>query len=862
MLVGVLKSLKAGIPGPKSCGSTLMSLVSRIGLIIAMAVVGCWPAVALAQPAPNDRAITTWYDAANRVVGTVSVDPDGIGPLPRLAERRTYNDRGFLTKVENGSIATLPGDSTLPANWPNFILSQSTDYEYDNWGNRIKITVSAGGQIETVTQLSYDEFSRLKCTALRMNKAVFASLPTDACVQGAEGIDGPDRITQKFYDSTDHIVRIQKGIGTSLVQDEVTYTRSIDGRPLTVVDANGNKASYTYDGQGRPTKWSFPSKTSPGTVSTTDYESYSYDNNGNRLSLRKRDGQVINYSYDALNRMTLKDVPGGTTLDVYYGYDLQGLQLYARFGSTSGQGLTNVYDGFGRLTSASTNQGGTTRSLSYQYDADGNRTRVTHPDGNYFTYDYDLLNRLTTIKQSGSTSIAVITYDAQGRRSGDTKGAVTTSYGYDAISRLASLSDNLSGTSDDVARSYSYNPASQLITASLSNNLYVFSGLATVSRSYTVNGLNQYQTAGPATFTYDANGNLTGDGTNSYAYDVENRLTSAGGGLSASLTYDPSGRLYQVTGASSTTRFVYDGDQLTLEYDASGNILRRYVHGTGEDDPLIWYEGATVGTTNRRSLQSDHQGSIVSIADATGVRLAIDSYDEYGIPGSGNIGRFQYTGQAWLPELGMYYYKARIYSPTLGRFLQTDPIGYEDQFNLYAYVANDPVNGRDPSGEGKFKWFVETAKGIWKRVGQKQALSARRAGKNVSARGPGQVSKGKRLEEKVQGSKGAVEKHSPHPDSNPKHRGSKETHFQPANRKTGGQGHTFVGPPAAGAASGLTIAGTMRDFADKIGTASDNLDKDSSPFDRAAAEAWDYFDPASNLADALRAGADLIDPEN
>jgi RHS repeat-associated protein len=127
-------------------------------------------------------------------------------------------------------------------------------------------------------------------------------------------------------------------------------------------------------------------------------------------------------------------------------------------------------------------------------------------------------------------------------------------------------------------------------------------------------------------------------------------------------------------------------------------VLRAYDHGAGADEPLVWYE-AVPGGVSRRYLHADHQGSIVAVADQNGNPIAVNAYDAWGIPNASNLGRFGYTGQAWLPELGLWYYKARLYSPTLGRFLQIDPIGYKDQIHLYAYVGNDPVTNLDHNGK-------------------------------------------------------------------------------------------------------------------------------------------------------------------
>ena len=637
------------------------------------------------------------YDLSRRLTGIISADPDGTGPLNRRATRLIYNADGQVVLSEIGTVAGV-----TDTNWAGFTSVAQTETNYDLNGRKVADKQKALATTYSVTQYSYDALGRLDCSAQRMNTAAFASLPASACSLGTAGSFGPDRISKVTYDALGRTLRTTTAYGTADQSDDASVTYASGGLVATVTDANNNRTSYEYDGYNRLVTTRFPVAVQGALASSaTDYEQLAYDANSNIISRRLRDGQTIGYVYDNLGRVVTRTENGTTTRS--YAYTLLG-QLASSAWSGGGSAEILSYDALGRLTSRAEPY----TTLNYQYDAAGRRTRVSWPDGLYAAYNYDLLGEMTSVLENGSTTLATYSYDDLGRRTSLVRGnGVASYYSYDPASRLTCLTHDLAGggsincnptaSGQDNVTTYSYNPAGQIVSRTSANDAYAWVGSINVDRNYTANGLNQYTASGAVSLGYDGRGNLTSSGASTYSYDAVNHLVGTNGAASA-LEYGSLDELQGYTISTGYPRFASDEGNIIGEYlwNTNPSLQRRYVYGAGTDEPLVWYEGT--GTSDRRWLVADERGSVVAVTNASGTATAINSYDEYGIPGSGNLGRFQYTGQAWLSELGLSYYKARMYSPTLGRFLQTDPIGYADGLNWYNYVGSDPVNATDPTG--------------------------------------------------------------------------------------------------------------------------------------------------------------------
>jgi RHS repeat-associated protein len=453
---------------------------------------------------------------------------------------------------------------------------------------------------------------------------------------------------------------------------QTTFSYDANSNLLSLTDALSHATSYGYDASDR-----VATRTDP----LTHQASYAYDGNDNLTQTTDRKNQVTSRTYDPLDRP--KVVTFADTSTITYTYDA-GDRLTQIADSANGT-ITRAYDDLDRLTSETTPEG----TVSYTYDAAGRRATMTVAGQTAVSYAYDNANRLTSITQG--TAVVSFTYDDANRRSTLTyPNGIVATYGYDNANQLTSLSYALGQTTlGDLT--YTYDAAGQRISVGGS---WARTGLPSSLTSATYDAANRIASWGGTSFTYDSNGNLASDGLTSYAWNARNQLVGMSGGTSASFQYDGLRRRQSKTISGTTTSFLYDALNLVQELSGStptANLLT----GLGIDETFTRTDGS--GTS---ALVVDALGSTLELADASGTLETHYSYEPFGATttsGATSTNAQQYTGRE-NDGTGLYFNRARFYSPVLQRFISEDPLGMAGGSNLFAYAGNIPTSFIDPLG--------------------------------------------------------------------------------------------------------------------------------------------------------------------
>jgi RHS repeat-associated protein len=537
----------------------------------------------------------------------------------------------------------------------------------------------------------------------------------DSLGRQSKTIDALGNETRYVYDDLGRLWKVIDALG-----GVIEYGFDDRGNRTSVRDANGGVTTYQYDLENR-----LVSETNPIGITTT----YTYTPTGRRATKTDGNGVTTTYTHTAEGRLARVDFPDGTFKE--YRFDQRGRKVYE-----ANQDVIQTYefDDLNRVVAyTQTNIGGISKTLRFEFDANGNRSKMIDGEGGITTYEYDRNNRLVKLIDPDG-DVTRLEYDAAGRRTKLILGnGVWAAYEYDPSSRVTSIlyrsrtneilmgfayGHDLNGNrlykrfADGTQESYSYDAANRLVhvtyrdgkfedfTYDLLGNRIAHNKDGVVTTS-TFNAFNQLLTVtnaatGEATsFAWDGNGNLLSEtsaaGLKSYLWDFDNRLRKTVSPTQSAVFSYSAGRIRASKEFGGVrTDYVVDCVSVVAEYEAG--IKKSAYNMGGRIDEIV----SQSNDQGKFWYLSDELGSVVALTDRTGGVIETQRYAVWGerLPSDVTASmRNPYFWQGREADGELVYFRFRYFAWHV--FLSPDPVR---ALNAYDAFEGNPVSHTDPYG--------------------------------------------------------------------------------------------------------------------------------------------------------------------
>ncbi|MCA8970036.1 MAG: RHS repeat-associated core domain-containing protein [Planctomycetes bacterium] len=669
------------------------------------------------------NTVTSEYDANSNLVKTTRVDSSsGAGSgVEIFVTTFTYDGLDRLR-------STVDPDSSVHERY------------YDSRSNVVQTSdaVRGSGSAGNIVRFHRDALDRVWKTVSTLTSTgrgdgapagsiTTVSLFDDDSLVASRTDDNGTR-TQYRYDRLGRLVELEYG---DLTKRTTQYNS--DNQVASWTDQNGTSATMSYDGLGRMYRRNIVKGSG---VLGASYEQFGFDALSRTTLAQNDDGfgataMRCEFEYDSLQNIVTDQQGPWRVQNVFDGMSNRMVCTYHDSFGTGTRVLTSTFDALNRLATISEGS-----SVLARYDYKGpsrvERRRLGVAPVLTCTTTYDAIPRPIVLDHQTSTATVArfeYGYDRAHHRLFEKRvhdGNLGEIYNYDSIYRVVREERGVDLTSVAAGariapeayrtsnwQSWFFDGAHNRATS-----IDTIGGTGTTTTWTRSAGTNQYASrkvgsASPETFTWDNNGNLLDDGVRRYGYDFKNRLVEvrnrSTNAVLVRYSYDAMDRrAFKVVDplgtTPATTHYVYDGSRILEEHDGSGALQKSHVWGVAPDELLQVQTGSAA--TQTFWVTENSLGNIAALVDDAGTiveRYAYDAFGKTSVPLNGSTGneyRFQTTRLD--PETGLYWFRARHYSPELGRFLQKDPIGiWTDGANLgngYAFAANDLVNGVDPTG--------------------------------------------------------------------------------------------------------------------------------------------------------------------